>query len=263
MKYLSLWNRVSGDWFAPSDLVANIARTLNRASIGDIMPGIGKEHRDGLLGVEDGIAIIDINGAIGRGLSSLEMACGGVDVDSIRAAFDAAESDTNIRAIAFRINCVGGAVAGIPELAQHIRDGEKPSFAWTGTVATSGGQYIASACDVFACAPSATVGSVGVIRAWIDHSRRMANDGDDWIVIQSGTEKATGIDGKTTDVAFEEMQKESNILHADFKKFVNFKNNVDDMYLQGMAYSGRRGFEIGLADMLVDTFEQLLTEVIK
>lgn len=263
MKYLTLWNRVSGNWFAPSDVVANVARTLNRASFGDIVPSKERHERDGIMSVSNGVAIIYVDGIIGRCLSSLEMQCGGVDVDSIRSAFDAAESDTNITAIAFNINCPGGVVSGIPELAQHIRNGNKPSFSWTGTIAASGGQYLASACDVFACAPTATIGSVGVIRAWIDHSRRMQMEGDDWIVIQSGTEKATGIDGKTTDVAFEEMQKESNRLHSEFQKFVNFKGNIDEQYLQGMAYYGVRGFEIGLADMLVDTFEQMLNEVTK
>lgn len=73
--------------------------------------------------------------------------------------------DPKIKAIVIRIDSPGGAVAPSQEIYQAILRAKKDRkvVCSMGTVAASGGYYIASACDHIVASPGTITGSIGVI----------------------------------------------------------------------------------------------------
>jgi protease IV len=73
--------------------------------------------------------------------------------------------DAKIKAIVIRIDSPGGAVAPSQEIYQAVLRAKKDKkvVCSMGTVAASGGYYIASACDHIIASPGTITGSIGVI----------------------------------------------------------------------------------------------------
>ncbi len=73
--------------------------------------------------------------------------------------------DPNVKAIVVRLNTPGGAVAPSQEIFQAVVRARKSKkvICSMGTVAASGGYYIASACDRILASPGTITGSIGVI----------------------------------------------------------------------------------------------------
>lgn len=262
MKFASIASRYTNTiWCASESVVKSIGRLIVAAQNGIRMDGGSvSDASESEMFRSGSVGVIKIRGVIGRHLSSMESECGGVDVDWIRASFDAFLFDDTISMIAMDIDSPGGTVTGVPELAQYIRASAKPVIAWTGVQACSAACYLASAASVFSCAPTALTGSVGVYLAWIDHSKRMEREGDEWIVIKSGSDKAFSIDGQLNDSARAALQEDAVKTHEDFKAFLTATRAIDSQYLEGMHYYGQKALSIGMVDANHDTFEQFLQE---
>ncbi|MEN6386216.1 MAG: signal peptide peptidase SppA [Phycisphaerales bacterium] len=78
-----------------------------------------------------------------------------------------AKTDSNIKALIFRIASPGGAVSASDRLYYQINEYKKetgkPVVAFMDTLAASGGYYTAAACDKIMAEPTAITGSIGVI----------------------------------------------------------------------------------------------------
>ena len=87
--------------------------------------------------------IIPVLGTLGNRVSLLEQASGGVGCDQISRALDRAVAAADCSSIVLLFESPGGSVAGIPELAQKIREARarKPVIGVADCMA-------ASACDV-------------------------------------------------------------------------------------------------------------------
>ena len=70
-----------------------------------------------------------------------------------------------VKAVVVRIDSPGGAVAPTQEIFEEIQRSkkQKPFIASMGGMATSGGYYIAAACDKIVANPGTLTGSIGVI----------------------------------------------------------------------------------------------------
>src|SRR5258707_13091696 len=71
-----------------------------------------------------------------------------------------------VKAVVVRIDSPGGAVAPTQEIFEEIQRSKKhkPFIASMGGMATSGGYYIAAACDKIVANPGTLTGSIGVLR---------------------------------------------------------------------------------------------------
>ncbi|MDR0966728.1 MAG: signal peptide peptidase SppA [Myxococcales bacterium] len=100
------------------------------------------------------IGVIEINGAISK-------------VDKLLAELRKFSADDNIKALVVRIDSPGGAVGPSQELYSELRDiAEKkaiPVVCSMGSVAASGGYYIAAGCQKIFANPGTLTGSIGVI----------------------------------------------------------------------------------------------------
>ena len=112
--------------------------------------------------VVDGVGIVPIVGVIGKGLSPLEKMMGAVDVNDVSAAIDAFASNPEVEKVALQISSPGGTVTGVEELANKVRNLEKPTLAYTDSEMASAAYWIGSAADRVVASPSSTVGSIGV-----------------------------------------------------------------------------------------------------
>ena len=70
-----------------------------------------------------------------------------------------------IKAIVVRIDSPGGAVAPTQEIFDELQKAKKkkPLIASMGSMATSGGYYVASACEKILANPGTLTGSIGVL----------------------------------------------------------------------------------------------------
>lgn len=264
MKYLNIINRVNSSiWCAKESTVKAVASTIANAMVSGVKAeGFAVPAKAANVPTAGSVGVVQIYGIIGKHLSELETWCGGCDIDNIRAQVEALEIDPNISAICLDIDSPGGVVTGVPELADYIASIEKPVFAYTSGQMCSAAYWIACAADFVASAPSADVGSVGVYMAWIDSAERMANDGDRWIVFQSGTDKAAWIDGRMTENAAKELQGQSDKVYSLFTSFVTRNRNIASERLQGLSYMGSDAWLYGMVDANVDTFEQFVKEYV-
>ncbi|HYE21272.1 MAG TPA: signal peptide peptidase SppA [Tepidisphaeraceae bacterium] len=85
--------------------------------------------------------------------------------ENIRQAFRLALRDDNVKAIVLRIDSPGGSAAASEVMwqAANAAAQQKPVIVSVGSMAASGGYYLASAGDHIFADPSAIVGSIGVV----------------------------------------------------------------------------------------------------
>ena len=89
----------------------------------------------------------------------------GVGSETLRRAFRVASRDPNIKAVVVRIDSPGGSALASEvmwQAARHCAE-KKPVIVSVGSMAASGGYYLASAGDKIYADPSAIVGSIGVV----------------------------------------------------------------------------------------------------
>jgi ClpP class serine protease len=114
------------------------------------------------------VAVIPVCGPIFRYADMFTELCGGATVDAIAKDLTTALDDDSVDAIVLEIDSPGGQAAGIGELAAMIRDGtkRKPIIGYTSAHACSAAYWIAAACSEVVAAPTAILGSIGVVLAY-------------------------------------------------------------------------------------------------
>ncbi|MFZ4792569.1 MAG: signal peptide peptidase SppA [Blastocatellia bacterium] len=167
--------------------------------------------------------------------------------------------DSRIKAIILRVESPGGGVAASQEIYTEVRrlkqEKKKKIVVSMGSVAASGGYYLAAPADIIFANPGSVTGSIGVIAEWINYK-----DLAEWaklkpVVFKSGEFKDTG--SPTRDLTERER--------------VFFQSMIDELYgqflraiLEGRTGRGTTGNEINeerlraLADGRVYTGETAL-----
>jgi signal peptide peptidase SppA len=140
----------------------------------------------------DGIAIIPMWGALLHRDGYCDSYATGYDF--IRAKFDAAMVDPDVKGIVFDINSPGGHVAGNFELADEIFAGRsvKPSISIIDSMCYSGGYSLGSATGRMVATPSGGVGSIGVVMMHVSVEALMEKWGVDINFIHAGAHKVDG-----------------------------------------------------------------------
>ena len=166
------------------------------------------------------------------------------------------KTDKNIKALVIRINSPGGAVAPCQEIYKAVKGLNKPVVISMGSVAASGGLYIAAAGDVIMANPGTITGSIGVIMQSVEVSGTMDKLGMKSQTIKSGEFKDIGS-------PFREMKpNEREILEKMvldvYEQFVadllagrpNMKEADLRRLADGRIYNGSEAQKLGLVDEL-------------
>ena len=176
-------------------------------------------------------AVIPIRGVIARYADQVNGVCSdtGRSADSIQADIKAASADLMVKRIALRIDSPGGTVAGTAETAAAIRASGKPVHAFVDGLAASAAYWLASAADtITASAPTAQVGSIGVIMAHVDETAANEKRGYKVHVIRSVALKAPGTEGESLSAEqLDSMQRRITQLHAAFTDAVAGHRGMD------------------------------------
>jgi protease IV len=127
------------------------------------------------------IAVVELTGTI-------------TDSKGIIGQLHELRKDDSIKAIVLRIDSPGGAVAPSQEIYRAVlrTKKDKKVVCSMGTVAASGGFYVASACDKIYASPGTITGSIGVISEFPHVQGLMALARIDVDTIKSGTLKDSG-----------------------------------------------------------------------
>ena len=165
--------------------------------------------------------------------------------------------DKRIKAIILRIDSPGGSIGPTQEIYREIQRTirTKKVVASMGSVAASGGYYIAAATNKIVAAPGTITGSIGVIMQFIRIEELLDKIGVDLEILKSGEFKDIGSpDRKMT----ERDREVLNALIADIQKqFVedvaggrNLSVEEVRQIADGRIFSGARAKELGLVDTL-------------
>ena len=203
--------------------------------------------RQALTEDENGIAHIDVKGALIDNAPAIYEKIGSTDYRSIITEIDAAQDS---KAIMMRIDSPGGTVAGLEEASQAIMASSVPVIAYCDGMACSAAYHLASSASAIAASPSADVGNIGTVLAWYDDSVLMESMGYKMEVItnEGADLKGTFRDSPMTDAQREFLQEEINIMGEQFRNHVESNRSVDPEVFRAGWYQGERAQSLGLID---------------
>ena len=184
---------------------------------------------------------------------------GGIyDSRQIIADLEHMTEDPGIQAIVLRVDSPGGGAAASQEIYDHIRGVQEqgmPLVVSMGSVAASGGYYIACTADTIFANPGTLTGSIGVVMSFTNLEELFGKLGMDFEVIKSGKFKDTGSwSRQMTDEERALLQGTIDDIHAQFVEAVaegrGMEYDVVAALADGRIFSGRQALEAGLVDRL-------------
>jgi protease-4 len=171
-----------------------------------------------------------------------------------------------VRAFLIRINSPGGGVAASQEIYEELlkirRVHGKPVVASMGSLAASGGYYVASAADRILANPGTITGSIGVLMQIPNVTELLQKIGVRTVVIKSGAYK--DLASATRELTPEERRILQSVLddvHDQFIQAVADSRRIErgqvERLADGRIFSGRQAQELGLVDELGDLQDAL------
>ena len=114
--------------------------------------------------VENKVAVIPLNGPVQTEAGGILFFTGNaITPQLVRTQLEKANADWAIKAIVLRIESPGGSVAACQEILVQIEKTKKPIVVSFGSIAASGGYYIATKANKIVALPGTLTGSIGVI----------------------------------------------------------------------------------------------------
>jgi protease IV len=163
--------------------------------------------------------------------------------------------DDSIKAIVLRINSPGGAVGPAQEILREVEKvrAKKKVVASLGTVAASGGYYIASGANLIMANRGTATGSIGVIMQFTNVEGLSKKIGLDFFNLKAGRYKDAGSPFRT--MTPEDKAYLQGLLDNIYQQFLgdvahNRKIPLERLktLAEGRVYSGAEAKEIGLVD---------------
>ncbi|MGH7419803.1 MAG: S49 family peptidase [Candidatus Rokuibacteriota bacterium] len=219
--------------------------------------------------VEQGVAILPIEGVIAKKMNLLSKISGGASTELISRDLQAALSDPAVNQIVLKIDSPGGSVDGTQELAREVREAGavKPIIAYADGMMASAGYWIEAAADeIYLSGNTAQVGSIGVLATHTDISGAEAAAGVKTTEITVGQYKRlTSQYQPLSDEGRDHIQDQVDQIYAEFvDDIAAFRGVAIDTVLSQMAdgrvFIGRRAVKAGLADG-VAAFPRLIADM--
>jgi len=165
--------------------------------------------------------------------------------------------ESSIKAIVLRIDSPGGAVGPSQEIYREVRRTiqSKPVVASMGSVAASGGYYVASAASYIVANPGTLTGSIGVIIHLPNFHELFGKIGYQMTTIKSGKFKDIG--NPSRDMTPEEKELLQTTIDETYRQFVRdvaSARNLSEEQVRGIAdgriIMGEKALELKLVDQL-------------
>lgn len=169
------------------------------------------------------------------------------------------KKNKGIKALVLEINCPGGTPLPCKEIAEAIKSLGKPTVAWVGEVAASGGYWIASATDAIVADGLSTLGSIGVASIRPDFSEFLKKLGIDIDTVASGIHKLFGfpftpLSSEQKEEDRERREEEIKIIQKIFLDGIKERRGLKDEAIKeissGKTFLGQEAKNLGLIDEL-------------
>jgi len=195
-----------------------------------------------IISLKDQVGVVIIKGVIGKSREIIDQ-------------LDKYGEDDDIKAVVLRIDSPGGAVVPSQEIYDKVLQLKKKKKVFTsmGSVAASGGYYIACASDKIVANPGTITGSIGVIIQFPQAKELLKKIGLKSTVIKHGKYKDIG--SPSRDMTSDErllMQGVVDDIYDQFVEAVSLNRNIPKKKIEALAdgriFSGRQALNLGLVD---------------
>jgi protease-4 len=202
---------------------------------------------------KEGVAIVRVEGPI---LDSYQT------VEELQAFAD----DPLVKAIVIRIDSPGGGVAPSQEIYNAVnrvrKEHNKTVVASMGTVAASGGYYIAVATDRILANPGTLTGSIGVIMQMANFQELLEKIGVKSVVVKTGKFKDLGSPFRP--MAEEERQLLESVMNDTLSQFIeavadgrSMDASEVEQLADGRVFTGRQAKSVLLIDEIGDLHDAI------
>jgi protease-4 len=200
--------------------------------------------RTGRFTFGDKIGIVEINGVITQSFEIIQ-------------EIDQYQEDDGVKAIILRIDSPGGGVGPAQEIHREILKvkTKKKVVTSMGSVAASGGYYIACASDLIIANPGTITGSIGVLMQFSNVEELFKKIGIKGVVLKSGEHKDIG--SPFREMTAEEkriMQEVIDNVHEQFIQAVAEGRKLDRAKVaqiaDGRIITGEQAQKLGLVDQM-------------
>ncbi len=201
------------------------------------------------------IAMIPIKGAISSSGGGLPFEGAGASSLNILDQLKDADEDNNVKAIILEIDSPGGTVLASKEVADKIKEIEKPVVAWVRGTGASGAYWIASATDRIVADELSVIGSIGVTSSYLEFSGLLKEYDVSYQRLVTGEFKDLGSPYKElTEKERELLMKKINQIHDFFIREISENRNISLAKINKLAtgefFLGQEAIKLGLIDEL-------------
>jgi len=206
---------------------------------------------DRSLALGDAVAVVDLNGEIAYDLGKIE------EIGQYR-------DDDGIKAMLLCVDSPGGGVAASQALYEEIKrtSERKPVVVSMGSVAASGGYYVACAADSIVAHEGTVTGSIGVLAEYLRTEELFRKVGLEMTVIKAGRFKDVG--SPYREMTEDEKAYMGALLDKVYEQFVRAVSESRGLAIErvrelaeGRLYTGEEAVENGLVDR-IGTYDDAL-----
>ncbi|MCK4690998.1 MAG: signal peptide peptidase SppA [Desulfuromonadales bacterium] len=194
---------------------------------------------------------------VGNKVGILEVRGMIVDAQQLIEQISEFRNSRAIKAVVLRIDSPGGGVAPSQEIHAELKRlaEEKPLVVSMGSVAASGGYYLAVAGERIFANPGTITGSIGVIMSLPDYQGLMGKIGVRTEVVKSGQFKDIGSSTRDlSDADRQLLQEMIDNVHAQFVQAISEGRNIPverlRTFVDGRIFTGEQAQTVGLVDEL-------------
>jgi protease IV len=219
------------------------------------------------------IAVLDVDGVI-QDTNDAEsfFQAAGYNHQGFLKKLDYLKEDDTVKGIILKVNSPGGGVVESAEIHDKLveiqKETKKPVYVSMGSMAASGGYYIAAPAKKIYASEETLTGSLGVIMQGINYEGLADKYGVDFVTIKSGQYK--DIMSPTREMTEEERQILQSMIDNSYEGFVKVisegrKMSPDQVkkIADGRIYDGRQAKELNLIDgfgYIDDVIEQMMEQ---
>jgi protease-4 len=173
--------------------------------------------------------------------------------------------DSSVKAIVLRIDSPGGGVVVSQEIYNAVKNARKEGkkvVASMGTVAASGGYYVAAAADRIVANPGTLTGSIGVKMEFANIEKLLEKIGVRGLVVKAGEFKDVGSPFREMSAPEKKiLQDVIDDVHSQFIQAVAEGRHMQEAEVRAIAdgriFTGRQALDLKLVDQLGDLSDSI------